>query len=55
MSKPLALVYALLSVALMSATAISISYSGRAAIALGLATFLFIGAGFVLKSRLRKN
>ncbi|OXM13100.1 DUF5325 family protein [Paenibacillus herberti] len=55
MSKPLALIYSLLSIALMTGTAIAISYNAWLAIALGVATCLFIGGGFMLKSRLKHN
>ena len=55
MSKPFALIYSLISVALMTATAISISSSAALSLTLALVTALFIGAGFMIKSRLKKN
>ncbi|MCM3748244.1 hypothetical protein M3223_12850 [Paenibacillus pasadenensis] len=55
MSKPLALIYSLLSIALMTATAISISYNAWLALGLGVVTFGFIGLGFALKSRLKRG
>lgn len=55
MSKPLALIYSLLSCVLMVATAISISFSAWLAITLAVVTTVFIGLGFMLKSRLKRS
>ncbi|WP_169751048.1 DUF5325 family protein [Paenibacillus beijingensis] len=55
MSKPFALVYAVISTLLMTATAISISFGAWPAIGMTLFTFMFIGFGFMIKSRLRRK
>lgn len=55
MSKPFALLYAVLSTLLMTATAISISYGLWPALALALITLVFIGSGFMIKARLRRK
>ncbi|WP_167747159.1 DUF5325 family protein [Cohnella luojiensis] len=54
MSKSLSLFFAVASVALMLATAFSLSHNGWLALLFGLLTLAMIGTGFVVKSRLRK-
>lgn len=55
MSKPLSLVFAVVSTILMSATAISISHNLWITLVLGIVTIGFIGAGFMLKGIMRRK
>jgi len=55
MSKSLSLLFSLLSVALMLATAFSISHNGWLALLFGLLSIGMMGFGFVVKARLRKK
>ncbi|MFD1956232.1 DUF5325 family protein [Paenibacillus thailandensis] len=55
MSKPLALLFAVVSTILMSATAISISHNLWATLILSIATVGFIGTGFMLKGKKRRR
>lgn len=55
MSKSLSLLFACLSVALMLATAFSLSENGWLAALFGLLTLIVIGAGFTLKARARRR
>lgn len=55
MSKSLSLFFAVLSVVFMSATAISISYSGWYVLLFSVLSLLCIGAGFIVKARLRRK
>ncbi|MFD0960407.1 DUF5325 family protein [Paenibacillus chungangensis] len=55
MSKPLSLFFAALSVLFMSATAVSISHNGWLVLLFSLLSLFSIGAGFIVKARLRKN
>ncbi|REE92870.1 hypothetical protein A8990_103177 [Paenibacillus taihuensis] len=55
MSKPMSLFFAVLSVLLMCATAISISYSGWLTVLFFLLTICSIGAGFIVKARMRRR
>ncbi|MDQ6419817.1 hypothetical protein RB620_10275 [Paenibacillus sp. LHD-117] len=55
MSKSLSMFFAVLSVLLMSATAVSISYSGWFVLLFGLLSLFSIGAGFIVKARLRRK
>ena len=55
MSKPMALFFAVFSVLLMSATAISISYSAWLAVLLFLLTMCSMGAGFIVSARRRRK
>ncbi|MCK9862318.1 DUF5325 family protein [Paenibacillus sp. ATY16] len=55
MSKPLSLFFAIVSVLLMCATAISISFNAWLAILFAILTLCMIGGGFVVKARLRRR
>ncbi|MCM3629310.1 DUF5325 family protein [Paenibacillus glycanilyticus] len=55
MSKSLSLFFAVVSVLLMCATAISMSFNAWLAILFGILTLLMIGGGFVVKARLRRR
>ncbi|MFF2480802.1 DUF5325 family protein [Paenibacillus sp. NPDC058071] len=55
MSKPLSLLFAVLSVVLMLATAVSISINGWFAALFGILSILMIGSGFIVKARLRRR
>lgn len=55
MSKSLSMFFAVLSVIFMSATAISISYSGWYVLLFSLLSLLSIGLGFIMKARLRRK
>ncbi|AZN40079.1 DUF5325 family protein [Paenibacillus albus] len=55
MSKLMSLFFAVLSVLLMCATAISISYSGWLTVLFFLLTICCIGAGFIVKARMRRR
>ncbi|ANY65271.1 hypothetical protein SAMN04487969_12434 [Paenibacillus algorifonticola] len=54
MSKPLSLLFAVVAVLLMSATAISMSYNAWLALLFAVLTLFSIGAGFIVKARLRR-
>lgn len=55
MSKSLSMFFAVLSVVFMSATAISISYSVWYVLLFSVLTLLSIGAGFIVKARMRRK
>ncbi|RXZ84272.1 hypothetical protein EBB07_04150 [Paenibacillaceae bacterium] len=55
MSKPLALLFACLSVVLMSATAISLSHNVWIALLFFVLTIGMIGVGFVVRARQRRK
>ncbi|MFX3632098.1 MAG: DUF5325 family protein [Candidatus Pristimantibacillus sp.] len=55
MSKGLSLLFAVLSIILMSAMAISISYNIWLVLLFGVLTLLMIGFGFITKARLRRR
>ncbi|WP_219835882.1 hypothetical protein [Paenibacillus sp. R14(2021)] len=55
MTKPLALIYAIFCMLLMSATAISISYSGWLAALFFLLTLVFIVVGFIISAKMRRR
>jgi hypothetical protein len=55
MSKSLSLFFAVISVALMLATAFSINTSGWLALLFGILSCSMIAAGFVIKSRRAKK
>ncbi|QHW30765.1 hypothetical protein GZH47_07775 [Paenibacillus rhizovicinus] len=55
MSKPMALFFSILSVLLMCATAISISYNGWVALLFSLLTIFSIGAGFIVNAKMRRR
>ncbi|GGF96671.1 DUF5325 family protein [Paenibacillus abyssi] len=55
MSKPLSLLFAVTSVLLMSATAIAISYNGWFALLFFALTICNIGAGFIVRARMRRK
>ncbi|MBO7745169.1 DUF5325 family protein [Paenibacillus sp. MWE-103] len=55
MSKPMALFFAVFSVLLMCATAISISYSGWLALLFFVLTVFSIGAGFIVSAKMRRR
>ncbi|MFB9273497.1 DUF5325 family protein [Cohnella cellulosilytica] len=55
MSKTLSLLFAVLSVIGMLATAFSISYSGWLALLFGVVTLVVMGLGFVVKAKLGKK
>ncbi|MFD0590704.1 hypothetical protein ACFQZE_22195 [Paenibacillus sp. GCM10027627] len=55
MSKSLSLFFASLSILFLSAMSISISHSGWLVLLFGLLTLFTIGAGFIVKARLRKR
>ncbi|WP_338554975.1 DUF5325 family protein [Paenibacillus sp. KS-LC4] len=54
MSKPLSLLFAVIAVLLMSATAISMSYNAWLALLFAVLTLFSIGGGFIVKARLRR-
>ncbi|REK74625.1 hypothetical protein [Paenibacillus paeoniae] len=55
MSKTLSLFFASLSILFLSATAISISHSGWLVLLFGLLSLFSVGAGFIVKARLRRR
>lgn len=55
MSKSLSLFFAIVSVALMLATAFSINISGWLTLLFGILTCAMIGTGFVIKARKSKQ
>ncbi|WP_192896586.1 DUF5325 family protein [Cohnella sp. AR92] len=55
MNKPLGLLFAITSVAWMTATAISLDYNGWLAALFFVLCILNIGAGFIVKARLRRS
>ena len=55
MPKPLALAFAVFSVLLMSATAISIAYSGWLAVLFFVLTIVSIGCGFVVSAKIKRR
>ncbi|WP_165822572.1 DUF5325 family protein [Paenibacillus montanisoli] len=55
MSKPMSLFFAVFSVLLMCATAISISYNGWLAVLFFLLTVGSIGAGFIVGAKMRRR
>ncbi|MBB3108457.1 hypothetical protein FHS18_000485 [Paenibacillus phyllosphaerae] len=55
MSKPISLLFAIVSVLLMTATGIAISYNAWLTLALFVLTMGCIGYGFVLKAKLRRR
>ncbi|QMV40920.1 DUF5325 family protein [Cohnella cholangitidis] len=55
MSKTLSLFFALCSVALMLATAFSLSHNGWLALLFGILTLVVTGIGFVVKAKIRKK
>ena len=55
MSKTLSLLFAVLSVIGMLATAFSISYNGWLALLFGVVTLVVMGLGFVVKAKLGKK
>ncbi|WP_028546848.1 DUF5325 family protein [Paenibacillus taiwanensis] len=55
MSKGLSLWFACSSIALLMATAIAISYNAWLAILFGLLSIFNMGAGFIVKARLRRK
>jgi len=54
-SKTLSLFFALSSTVLMLVTAFSISHSGWLALLFGILTIAVMGAGFIVKAKLRKK
>ncbi|WP_020616090.1 DUF5325 family protein [Paenibacillus daejeonensis] len=55
MSKQMSLFFAVIGVAFMFATAIAISHNGWLASGLALLTLVWIGSGFVMRARLRRQ
>lgn len=55
MSKSLSLFFACLSILFMSATAISISHNGWLVLLFSLLSLFSVGAGFIVKARLRRR
>lgn len=55
MSKPLGLLFAVVSMLLLLGTAISIDYNGWLASGLAVLSFAVIGWGFSLKARIAKK
>lgn len=55
MSKALSLWFAVSSILLLAASAISISYNGFLAVGLGLLSILNIGWGFIIKAKRRPS
>ncbi|MCA0755569.1 DUF5325 family protein [Paenibacillus sp. N4] len=55
MSKPLSLFFSTLAIAFMSAMAVSISHSGWFVLLFGLLSLFTIGAGFIVRARLRRR
>ena len=55
MSKTLSLIFAIMSVALMLATAFLLSTNGWLALLFGVLTLAMIGSGFVVKSKLNRK
>ncbi|WP_162341377.1 DUF5325 family protein [Paenibacillus paridis] len=55
MSKPLSLFFSVLAILFMSAMAVSISYSGWLVLLFGSLSLFTIGAGFIVKARLRRK
>lgn len=55
MSKPLGLLFAVVSMLLLLGTAIAIDYSGWLASGLAILAFAFIGWGFTLKAKIARR
>ncbi|WP_164821624.1 DUF5325 family protein [Paenibacillus koleovorans] len=55
MNRSLALVFAVVTVALLCGVSFSISYSPLLAVLFGVAAFLFMGYGFALSARMRRQ
>ncbi|MCC3377487.1 hypothetical protein [Cohnella sp. REN36] len=55
MNKPLGLLFAVVSMLLLLACAISIDYNGWLAAGFGLVALVFIGFGFSLKARMARS
>lgn len=55
MNKPLGLLFAVVSMLLLLACAISIDYNGWLAAGFGLVALVFIGFGFSLKARMTRS
>ncbi|QYR20539.1 hypothetical protein KZ483_22475 [Paenibacillus sp. sptzw28] len=55
MSKPMALLFAVVSMLLMSATAVSISYNGWIAALFFILTIGCIGSGFIVSAKMRRR
>ncbi|MBH5319185.1 DUF2244 domain-containing protein [Paenibacillus sp. GSMTC-2017] len=55
MSKSLSIFFASLSILFMSATAISISHNGWLVLLFSLLSLFSVGAGFIVKARLRRK
>ncbi|WP_214630570.1 DUF5325 family protein [Paenibacillus agaridevorans] len=55
MSKTLSMFFAVLSILFMSATAISISYNGWFVLLFGMLSLFSMGAGFIVKAKLRRK
>ncbi|MNZ80769.1 hypothetical protein D3C78_994150 [compost metagenome] len=55
MSKTLSLLFSVTAIIFMSAMSIAISHSGWLVLLFGLLTLLTIGAGFIVRARLRKK
>jgi hypothetical protein len=54
-SKPLSLFFSVLAIVFMSAMAVSISYNGWLVLTFGFLSLFTIGAGFIVKARLRRK
>ncbi len=55
MSKPLSLFFSVLAIVFLSAMSISISHSGWLVLLFGTLSLLTIGAGFIVRARLRRR
>lgn len=55
MSKPLGLLFAVISMLLLLGTAISLDYNGWLAAGFAVLSFVFVGWGFSLKARIAKK
>ncbi|WP_179090252.1 DUF5325 family protein [Paenibacillus sp. FSL H8-0548] len=55
MSKPLSLFFSVLAILFMSAMSVSISHSGWLVLLFGVLCLLTIGAGFIVKARMRRK
>lgn len=56
MSKPIALLYAIISVLLLSGISLAMSYQrGWLVLVFSIASVLFIAMGFIIKAKLRKH
>ncbi|WP_171056349.1 DUF5325 family protein [Paenibacillus sinopodophylli] len=55
MSKPLSLFFSVLAILFMSAMSVSISYNGWLVLLFGLLSLFTVGAGFIVKARLRRK